>query len=407
MRKRTKKLLVRLIPIIIIFLGINIGFGIDYYLRIPKEWYTSTPYGGGYTTINAHSFNVNPQNKLVYMTSGDVLQIINVDNPNNPSLLSEFNKTNPATFMAREGDLLVLAGENDFNIINISNPALPVNLSIFNINVNYTIADVAIKGDYVFLAVSPISPYIDSLNFQVLVSVNISNPLDPKEGAMYRRYGFYSYSLTLHEDIAYITHPDKGIAIVNITNPENLNGLGYLTKFGLLSTYPWAINAYQTAIKKTTTATYILIADHDNGYIVADVTDPTVPQPIGGTSMPYSISLFATFNYAYVLQKNGTISVFSLTDPIQRELVGRFDPYNELINARDIYVHQSTNTLYLLRNNGLTMYNLVEGIKNDYFRVEAALDYTLVAIVFSLILCVPLGIAVIIRHRETATFSKY
>jgi heme exporter protein D len=59
-----------------------------------------------------------------------------------------------------------------------------------------------------------------------------------------------------------------------------------------------------------------------------------------------------------------------------------------------------------LRNNGLVIFNLVEGVHNDYYHEEAKLGYTWIAIGLSLIICVPLAISIVMRHHDKFTYSS-
>ena len=57
MKRSTKQLLKRLLPVIALFLAINIGFGIEYYTRVPKEWYTATSVGE-YNADNSYGYAI-------------------------------------------------------------------------------------------------------------------------------------------------------------------------------------------------------------------------------------------------------------------------------------------------------------------------------------------------------------
>ena len=79
---------------------------------------------------------------------------------------------------------------------------------------------------------------------------------------------------------------------------------------------------------------------------------------------------------------------------------------NSTTNARDIFVHQATSTVYILRSNGLAMYHLVEGVKNDYYRDEASFGYTWIAVGLSVLVCVPLAVSVIMRNKDKYAYSS-
>jgi len=98
--------------------------------------------------------------------------------------------------------------------------------------------------------------------------------------------------------------------------------------------------------------------------------------------------------------------VYSLEKPTKLNVVGKFDPYPELVNAIDIYVHQATSIVFILRTNGLATYHLREGVKDAYYREAAAFSYTWIAIGLSLLVCVPLTFSALMRHRDKYAYSS-
>ena len=404
MRRKTKQLLLRLIPIIVIFIAIVSGFVINYFMRIPSEWNTGTPLGE-YETSTV-GFDVNTQNNLVYISSGNSCLIIDADDPTNPSLLAEYDKESPAKAIDYQDELLAISGIRDVNFVDVSDPSSPTNLSVVEVHINYTVADVVLKGDFALVAVHP-NPYAEpDLNYRVLYAFNITDPENPIEVDVKRRYGFQSYSMNVHQDIAYIINPTSGIVLYNVTDPTNIIQLGFLNGFGLVPTLPYAVNAMESGISQTSTATYIIIADYDNGYIVADVSNPTNPLPGSGIIMGNCISIDVTYDYAYILQRNGTVSVFSMEDPSLLKIAGRFDAYDEEHNARDIHVHQATNKMYVLHNHGLSILQLSEGEINEYYRQEAKSRTLTIAIIVSFVITAPLAAVVIMRHRDPNAYTS-
>ena len=414
MKRSTKQLLKRLLPVIALFLAINIGFGIEYYLRIPKEWYTVTSAGEYDTLHNSHNnasskgFAIDTSEKIAYVAAGEELLVIDVDNSNSPSLLSSYNKTATTLDVAIDGDILVLTSATNINILDISNPLSPQNMSDFSIHENYTIKDVEIKDDMVYLAVSANSFNPEATDdFRVLYVVNITDPYNPTEASMLRRYLFFANELCIYGDILYLSYFDWGTRLIDISDPANpVYYTGYYSAFGLVSHLPQYVNIQKTEVRSIDGSTLIFVADRENGYVVGDVTDTAAPEPIDGEILDDIVSLHLTSNLAFVLSETGQTMVYSLVKPTKLNLVGRFDPYAELIDAIDIHVHQATSIVFILRTNGLATYHLREGVKNDYYREEAAFSYTWIAVGLSLLVCVPLTFSVLMRHRDKYAYSS-
>jgi len=422
MRRNTKQLLKRILPVIAVFLAINIGFGIELYLRYPKEWFTpalASQYNSLSNPIynaSTHSFAVNTAEKIVYMSYGTNLLILDVTDINNPTVLSNFNKTNTARYVAQEDDLLVITSFKDFNVLNVSNPSMPQNLSDFNIHVNYTISDVQIVDQIVYLAVSPDSTYVElpGSPFRALYIVNVSDPYNPVEMAVYSQVGLYTSDLTVYKDVVYLSQANWGTSLINVNNKSHpvKYSPGSYTGFGLVENLPYAVAVRKTVIRDFEDGRYIFVADADNGYIIGDVTNPNQPQPIDGVFLNNVVSIHLFSDYAFLVNNTGHGNLYSLKKPLKFDTVGSFSFYISSAITRDIVVHQATWTIYLLRNNGLAIYRLIEGrpaknsLNYQFYREETKIGYTWIGIALSFIICVPLAITVILRHQDQYTYKS-
>lgn len=414
---KSKILLKRLLPVIILFIAINTGLGIEYGLRVPREWYTSTP-AGEYNTLDNPVYNATSQDmavdtakKIAYVSSGTKLLIFNVENIDNPILLSEFNKNVTAKFIAYQefGDLLVVTGTRDFNIVNVSDPENPVNMSVFTWHYFYHATDVEFIDDFVYLLVSADGTNSSLDPYHVMYIVNVTDPYNPIETVVYRQYGLYPTEFTIYGNVAYIADNANfnGIRTVDISNKSAPITLGNYQFFGLVADFPQGVYVRDTEIKIIDSKKYIMIADEDNGYIIGDMTNPYNPQVIDGELILDDIvSIDVTFGYSWLLTDTGRVYVYSLDKPTKFRIVGKFDPYDDGGVGLDIFVHEPTSTMYILRNNGLAIFRLTEGEHNDYYREEAKFSYTWIGIGLSLIICVPIAISIVMRHRDTFTYSS-
>ncbi len=417
MKKSTKQLWKRLLPVIALFLAINIGFGIEYYLRIPKEWYTSsaagvynTMYFNPFYNATAREFAIDTSTDHAYVTAGTALLILDFENINSPTLLSSFNKTTAAHGVAYDDDTLILTGLKDFNVIDISNPSSPQNMSVTPIHENYTITDVELIGDLAYLSVAGDNLYVEpGLAKQVLYIVNVSDPVNPTVITVYRRLEFFATDIYIRGDILYLSQDDWGVRLIDISNASHPVGYspGYYSAFGLVTQLRQYVDIQKTAVHSVDGSTYIFVADAENGYIIGDVTNPDEPQVIDGELINDVVSLHLTYSYAFVLRDTGQTWVYSLEKPTKFRIVGKFDPYapNSTIIAKDIFVHQATSSIFILRSHGLAIFHLIEGVKNDYYREESAFSYTWIAVGLSALICVPLAISVAMRSRDKYAYS--
>lgn len=209
----------------------------------------------------------------VYMGMGGALAIMDISDPNNPTLIG---KSDPFPEMIRDielsGNIAYIAdGFNGFLTVDVSDPTVPIPLGSLNT------ADTGIDG---------------------------ANMRD----------------VELVGSIAYIAAWEHGLFIVDVSNPAAPILLGSLDTAGL------AGNAHISG-------TVAYIADWGSGLIMVDVSDPTTPTLIGSfDTAGEARDVEIMGNVAYVADWGEGLQLFDVSDPAVPVLLGSLDT----TSARDV-----------------------------------------------------------------------
>ncbi len=144
----------------------------------------------------------------------DRLQIVDIINPTNPSVIGDLQLPGLAGGMTVKGSYVyVCAGDAGLRIIDVSDPANPIEVSYFGTTTDAR--SVAVSNHYAYVTIS-----------WGLKIVDISNPANPIEA------GFFSTSLPtdkirVSNNYAYFTSQQHGIRIVDVSNPAHPFEIGY------------------------------------------------------------------------------------------------------------------------------------------------------------------------------------
>lgn len=197
-------------------------------------------------------FGVFSQSDLVFVGSSNTFFIYNISIPENPAKLSEWNGANTIYNFFIEGSYAYIANyEGGFDVVDISNPQTPINVCTFNdigrglsirryqnlifyadpdnglkvINITdfsspsiiRTIAgtqgawDIHIHQNYLLLGCHGNGVKI----------MDISEPQLPIKLGQYLKPGGEAYGVTGNETHLYVADLQKGVYLLNITDPSN------------------------------------------------------------------------------------------------------------------------------------------------------------------------------------------
>jgi hypothetical protein len=223
------------------------------------------------------------------------LRVIDVSDPAHPIEVGD--TPGFGSGVAVQGSYAYVAG-GGLQIINVSDPAHPTEVSFYNIF--YYAVDVALAGDYAFVA-------DDYAGLQV---INVSDPANPSWVGLYDTPGF-ARGVALAGSYAYVADSDSGLRVIDVSDPANPTETGFYTTPSV---------AQAVAIG----GDYAYVADAISGLRIINVSDPYVPIETGFYTTPaYARSVALAENYAYIADNlQGSLHIIDISDPAAPDEAG-------------------------------------------------------------------------------------
>ncbi len=230
------------------------------------------------------------------------LQIIDISNPGSPAVAAVYEYSVPIWPVEIAGDRAYLGGREDLVIVNISNPTTPWMEGSYNATWNDQIYDIAVSGDFAYLAAGGYG----------LEIYNVADPLD-----IYL-YGVWQGS-SIEMPITFVTVEGNYAYVV-----DNNSRLLHIID---VSGYPVQVNDPWTGIVGAkaldVVGNYAYVGTAGSGFKVLDVSDPSQPVEVGTYSTNAEFSDVKVIgNYAYAAAGYLGLLVFDITDPAHPAEVG-------------------------------------------------------------------------------------
>ncbi len=238
--------------------------------------------------------------QYLYVSDGySGLRIVNISDPASPIEVGFYDTENYVQGVDVSGDY-AFVGEHyagGLRVIDVSNPAAPVAFGYGD--VTHHPSDVIIVGQYAYVA---------GVGGGLRV-MNISNPVTPVEVGAYNTDGSYGLGLTVAGDHVYLAAFTDGLRVIDVSDPTTpLEVGGYDTPF----------LAYDVCLN----GNYAYIADVSS-FRVADITDPTDPQHVTSLSSSKGLEgVVVSGDIAYVAQTHGGLKLLDVSNPAAPELIG-------------------------------------------------------------------------------------
>ncbi len=299
---------------------------------------------------------------IVFLASGDSLQILSIEDPQNPALLS--NTMISANGVALIDSFLFVGGNDNTVIYNISNPSTPARVNAIN---SGRVRSIQIYNNYAYIATDQYP------NYGILI-YDISDPLNPQYVNIMETKIVEGNSTTflnpfifaIQDDYIYVpcSGMDTYIIIGNISDPQNPviesqylyseNSYMYFSSIAAIPNYisatiPWGSNAGLTLIN---------VSDSQNPAHASNYQEP-----VNLTSMVASgDTLFVSSFEGLWIYK---FTNFEEPDP---ELIAHTEAFNGYIrmvkNGQNIYAIKDS-SISILDVNDLNNITLVHKTKLD------------------------------------------
>jgi len=220
--------------------------------------------------------------------SGSGIDIIDVADSSNPSLLANFDTSGESHGVFMSGSLVYIAdGGNGLQIVDISNPAKPKLLGHLYTNDAHK---VVVAGDKAYIAD----------NLSGLSIVDVSNPETPTLLGFYNSPG-YAVDIFVSGTTAYLADDISGLQIIDVSDPAQpvLSG-----------SYASAKRASGVWVDGDTA----YIADSNQGLLIVNVKDPAHPSLISSTNTTQALKVQVIGNRAYVVNPAKGLQCFDVSD---------------------------------------------------------------------------------------------
>ncbi len=280
----------------------------------------------GSVTTGSQPYSVAVSGSYSYVVNhaSNTLQVIDISNPSNPTVVGSVGTSSTPNSVAVSGQYAYVGEASALQVIDISNPSNPT--VIGSLGIGFPIArSISISGRYLF-----------GLGAAAMRVVDISNPSNPVLIKNVTVSGSPD-ALTVYGRYAYVVGGSSPgyLQIIDISNPTNPTVVSTLS-----------VGGFNYSVTVSGRYAYVVGSYFSNALIVIDISNPTNPTQVGSTSInsyPYSVALSGSF--AYVVNTSGTVQVIDISNPTSPTAIGQStaissssDLYGIAISGRYAYV---------------------------------------------------------------------
>jgi hypothetical protein len=255
---------------------------------------------------NVGGYNITINSGHAFIGNWDFVQIIDITNPNNLEILSEF--VAPARVASADvyGNYLYLAVTNALfiSIYDISTITSPFEVNRFGFGDFYSIE---ISGDYLYVVLNTGAFRIYSLNDPVNPSLTSNTILNGR-----------CYDIAIKDSLAFIPQFDSGLTVFNISNKFNPYETSSINWFGHEDTGPYRL-VVENELILTATLTGMWVLTYAQGNLSEYSFYYT-----GGSSYKLKIKE----DIGYVASSVAGLISFDFNDPYNPKFLGQL-PSNE------------------------------------------------------------------------------
>ncbi|MHA1821821.1 MAG: hypothetical protein ACTSU2_06090 [Promethearchaeota archaeon] len=323
-----------------VFIGGNIAYvasnwGLEMYdVTNPKNIVAL----GKYSLTLGNAKNIVVKNYVAFIACvGGGIKILDISNPQSPSLISSINTIGDAYGVEVDGNVLYAAswdyGLRVYNITDLKSPQLLSQNPTTN-----RFAGVKTHGDNLFICLRDITSHTDS----GIAVWDIENPSNPTVSDTLV-LGDYAYSLDIWGDFIFVAAGSAGVYMVNITDTSNIF---------MLFNY----NTTGSAKDIMVSGDYVYVADGNNGLLCMPISIPFDPSEtydkIGYISLNgLAPDLAIEGDYIYVADDYG-LEIFRITNPrniaLVKDVSGIGNPVSLDVEGNMAYIVSKMGGLFVI-----------------------------------------------------------
>ena len=266
-------------------------------IRLPREGLATM----GRCDMPADGYGVAIADNIAYVAdTWSGLQLVNITDPDQPSLLGGCDTPGRATAVTVAGGIAYVTDDAlGLQLIDVTNPLQPLIAGACQVPI---VSDVAVSGRIAWVA---------ALN-SGLLAIDVTNPDQPVLLGIYTT-GNPVRAVAVFDGIAYVTVFGEGLTLINTTNPFQPV---------LLS----SCNTPGSGERVVVEAGIAYIADGSSGLQLIDVSNPLEPSRVGSyDTVGDAIAVAVVDRFVYVVDNNLGLVIIDATTPSRPLLLGGYD----------------------------------------------------------------------------------
>lgn len=274
---------------------------------------------------------------VVYVAAGfSGLQIVDIADPARPRIVGSFAvpggsqvardvwSDGKLAYVARASGEVLQGAQGGLTIVDVRNPASPVEVSSFEAGA--TTGNLTVAGGSAYLATSA-----------GLIIVDVSDPAKPAKRATVptaatvldhiRSYG--GAGVAVRNGIAYVADGYGGVNLIDVSNPARARHVGwYVVPFDeQRSKFTEADKGLGAAFGIAVSGTYVYVAAFNQGMRIVDASDPARPVEIASQPTPlWAYQVEVEGQYAYIADYDGGLRIIDVANPKSPREVSSYNP---------------------------------------------------------------------------------
>ncbi len=258
------------------------------------------------------------------------IRIVGISDPTHPTEVGSIKTANYVWDVGVMGNYAYLVETKGLHIMDISNPATPVEVGLYPIPGEARRVEVATR----LSSTNSSQPYLYLITkFRDLRIFDLSEPMTPTEIAAYDTPSFVQ-DVAMADQYAYVADGYEGLYVVDISNPAQP------IKVGLYNQHGGACN-----VETADHYVYVTFGDciseyHDRHYgdfksdlYVLDIANPTTPAEVAFYDLPEGESggrwakLQIQGDYAYIIDGTSLLHVLDISKPTAPKKIKALDGF--------------------------------------------------------------------------------
>lgn len=242
-----------------------------------------------------------------YIAARDNLEIVDVSDPANPTSASFLDIPWIATGVAVEEGLALVADERSVRVINVTNPAIPVEVGFYAYRGPRAPYGVAIQDSLVLVADEE----------RGVITIDLRDPARPAEVGF---CGGLAHALAVAGDYAVAVSPWEGLQVIDVSHPAGPIVVGQLP----------GVMGVDVAVAGT--YAYVASAWYGGGLRIIDISNPMNPNEVGTFEVQsYPIGVAIQGNYAYLADES--LRIIDVSNPHLPVQVGYYESPGQALDV--------------------------------------------------------------------------